>query len=129
MRGALLIPIVLLVGCASTQEDGQTNVYGVAEAWIVSGPTVERYETGKTVCKNGTVENPCRASYAGGWEPFAAAINSVLDPLSRVATSGVAMLLGRDEVPTEFEISEANTESRFEDSGDIEVNETGTRFE
>jgi hypothetical protein len=105
--------LVALVGCASTKEGGELSAYGVAEAWSVSGPNVERLDAGKTTCSDGTVENPCVASYAGGWEPFAAAISATLEPLAGLVTSGAALLLGRDVVPVVEDTEPESADSRF----------------
>ena len=100
-RASVRLGSCVLIGCASTGEDGSLSAYGVSEAWSGSGPEVERYESGETVCRGGTQETPCVASYAGGWEPFAAAISATLNPIQRLITSGVALFLGRDDVPVE----------------------------
>ena len=50
-RASVLLVSCVLIGCASTGEDGSLSAYGVSEAWSVSGPEGERYESGETVCR------------------------------------------------------------------------------
>ena len=117
---ALVPSLLVLPGCASTI-DGDARAYGVAEAWVIEGPSVRRTDGGVTTCTSEDGQKPCRAQYAGGWEPFTDAIGALTEPLAYVVTSGAALILGRDELPQMDDSKSTEAVVRFEGTGDVEV--------
>ena len=91
-----LIPTLLLMGCASVHEGG-VRAGGMAEAYEMTGPSIEVDAEGASTCKSEDPQaEPCTVKYAAGAELWDPIVKTMAVPFE-----AVLQLFGRTMIPTE----------------------------
>ena len=91
----VLIPTLLLVGCASVHKGG-VRAGGMAEAYRLEGPEVRPTTEGELICTTEDAEAaPCVYEYAGGWELWDPIVQTLAVPFE-----AALQLFGRTLAPT-----------------------------
>ena len=85
--------LVITIGCAQVPNGPRAG--GMAEAWDVSGPSVEIGADGSVKCVTADPANhPCKVKYAGGWEMWHPIIETLAVPFE-----AALQLFGRTLIP------------------------------